>query len=448
MNDDLILGRDGWLHSATDDAEAQTVTRLRISILGEVITRNVSKRGGGESEAINTSLLPLAEFLAANWWSLLYEPLRPRITERFRVRHRLDSGMGGYAFPAVALWSGGEQTVLCDWASFANPFATISFLAPSPDEPIQLARTSVEDGLMELVETVIERVGSAAAPASALSESWGRVRHSISDSDERAYCIAAGRLGFDPYDPDAPDLVGLADGIAETLFNDISEIVEVQDLPNVSPWLRECDARLKLFPEVDLSYFGSPVVDDLGSPAWVAGHASAEFLRARTGVSTENPRGAINELLGGAISEGGELAKTGPDGISALVQRLGASARIGTVARSARQRRFRACAATYVAWTAPEGEERAATEAITRRQQAGRAFAAEMMAPQQALLARATRVGFDEEDLADIASEFICPYETVKWQALRAGIPLRGIEIPRAHRATVVTPQPSILAPR
>jgi hypothetical protein len=443
MSDDFELIRDGWLGSA-DDAEARTITRLRVSIGGDLITRNVSKRGGGETEAINTSLLPLAEFLAKNWWPLLYEPVRPNITDAFRVRHRLDSGMRGYAFPPLALWSGGERTIVADWASFKNPFATISFLATRPEEPIQLNRDHAEISLMDLIESVVERAGSGAVE---LLTAWDQVKHSISDPNELAYCSAAGRLGLDPYDPDSPDLSAWADGIPETLFSDVSEIAEIDALPQTTAWLRENEATLKIFPETDLSYFGKPAADDLNNPGWQAGQDSAELLRANAGVQTENPRKAISDLLGGVISEAGVLQQLGPEGLSAIVQRLGSSARLGIIARSSRQRRFRACAAVYMAWTATDGEDRAATDAFTRRQQASRAFAAEMVAPRQALLARDTKNGFDGEDLENLAKDFICPYETVKWQALRAGIKLRGVDLPLASRPTIVTEAVSPIMP-
>ncbi|WP_156427397.1 hypothetical protein [Novosphingobium sp. Fuku2-ISO-50] len=437
MNNEFQLTRDGWLDADAGDAEARTVTRLRISILNNLITRNISKRGGGESEAINTSLLPLAEFLANGWWPLLYEPVRPNISDAFRVRHRLDSGMRGYAFPALALWSGGEESIVADWAVFSNPFATISFMTTRPDDPVQLGRNGVELCLMEFVETVIERSDGACGD---LTIAWNRIRDSIANTDELSYCIAAGRLGLDPYDPDAPDLSAWAAGVSETLFNDVSEIVEVSELAKTSEWLRDVDARLKVLPETDLSGFGNPAFDDLTEPAWVAGQVSADLLRNNTGLPVENPRGAVSDLLGSVIAEGGELAWSGPEGISAVTHRLGSKARIGTVARSARQRRFRACAAAYMAWTSEQGQEHAATDASTRKQQASRAFAAEMLAPRQALLARASSSGFDDEDLLELASEFICPYETVKWQSIRAGIRLRGIVLPPPQRGFVVTP--------
>ena len=441
MNTEFAFKRDGWLDSSVDDAEARAFARLSISIDGTQISRNVSKRGGGESSAINTSLLPLSEFLAANWWPLLYEPVRPTISDAFRARHRLDSGMRGYAFPALALWSGGESTIFADWSPFDNPFSTVSFLAPHPEEPAQVLRDAVETTLLDLIQAALERTGSSAID---LLLAWERVQQSIANPDELAYCRAAGRLGLDPYDPDTPDLSVWAAGVPETLFADVSEIVEVNDLPKTSEWLRESDAKLKLFPEIDFNYFGIPAADDLNDPAWVAGQASAELLYTRTTASIEKPRQAIDEIFGSAISREGEIGERGPDGVSALVQRFTTSAKIGTVARSARQRRFRACAATYIAWTAMDGDERAATDASTRRQQASRAFAAEMLAHRMALLERASSTGFDGEDIEQLASEFICPFEAVARQAYRAGIPLRGVELPFSSRASVMTSQASL----
>jgi len=438
MNSDFYFKRDGWLNSTVIDAEERAFVRLSISIGDTQISRNVSKRGGGESGAINTSLLPLSEFLAANWWPLLYEPVRPTISDAFRARHRLDSGMRGYAFPALALWSGGESTIFADWSPFDNPYSTLSFLAPQPEEPAQIRRDIVEIALLDLIEAVLERTGGS---ANDLFLAWERVRQSIANPDELAYCRAAGRLGLDPYDPDSPDLSVWAAGVPETLFADISEIVEVNDLQKTSEWLRESDARLKLFPEINFKYFGNPAADDLNNPAWMAGYESAELLHAQATVSIEEPRRVIDDILGSAISKEGEIGTRGPNGVSALVQRLTTSAKIGTVARSARQRRFRACAATYLAWTAVDGDERAATDASTRRQQASRAFAAEMVAPQRALLARASSSGFDGEDIEQLAGEFICPFETVAWQAHRAGIPLRGVELAFNGRANVLTSQ-------
>jgi hypothetical protein len=66
-----------------------------------VLTRAFSKHGGGETEAMNLPLLPLASYIAKTWWPLLYEPLRTHRDETFLARHRLDLPMHGYVGPSA-----------------------------------------------------------------------------------------------------------------------------------------------------------------------------------------------------------------------------------------------------------------------------------------------------------------------------------------------------------
>lgn len=435
----IIVHRDGWLNFLPDDdGEGAVATRLKIAVGDALITRNISKRAGGESESINVSVLPLAEFLADAWWPLLYEPLKPPFTKIFQARHRLDTGMRGYTFPAIAFCSGGEKSIVADWAATSNPYSPLSFLTPAPMHPIQLDREDVEFALMDLVESVLERLSRPSLRRQSLREAWNRVQLSMAEPEELGYCMAAGRLGLNPYDPDGPDLAKLADGLPDELFSDLSDAVELDELDTAVGWLREVEPRLTLSPKVELRNFGPPVEDDLEDPAWVAGEASASALRANSGFRTESPRRAVEELLGAAVSPEGSVGEAGPKSVTAITRRLESSMQITTIARSARQRRFRACAATYIGWMSVAGEYRATTEALTRRQQASRAFAAEILAPKEALLERAPRYGFDSDDLEEIASEFICPYDTVMWQAHRAGIVLRGVELPIGDRLRIV----------
>jgi hypothetical protein len=171
-------------------------------------------------------------------------------------------------------------------------------------------------------------------------------------------------------------------------------------------------------------------------PPWVIGTSIAKQLRSRLGLSKQ-PKTAVLELLGNAVNRTNNLSDRGPASLTALIARQNGSAHIGAIAVSSRQQRFRACAGTYLAWIADAGEERASTIALTRHQQASRAFAAEMLAPQEVLRERARPHGFTADDIEAEASSLICPYETVLWQAVRAGIELRGDELPVGTRPSL-----------
>lgn len=433
---ELKFHRDGWLQADVDsDDEFATLTRLKVSVGKSILTRTYSKRGGGESDALNVPLLPLANHLARVWWPLLYEPQRPTNDAAFLARHRLDLPMHGFVFPALAMCSAGDEAVLVDWELGDSEHSPVEFLCPSPAEPIQIDREGAEPVLMDVVETVLARLSPSSKSYADLKENWDRVSESMSTEGELSYCRAAGRLGFDPYDPDTPDLTVFVGDLPTDLFNDISDAADLTWLREATSWASEARHRLSSCPQVDVAAFGAPPVDSLNAPAWAVGREAARQLRSRLKLNQFKPKKAVAELLGAAVSPQHALAEKGPAAMTGLVNRTNGMANIGAVAHTSRQQRFRACAAAYIAWCTDPGEERAGTVALTRRQQASRAFAAEMLAPQEVLIERAHQRGFTSDDLEEEASDLIAPYETVLWQAWRANIPLVGVELPPPRRA-------------
>jgi len=421
--------RDGWLDGGHED-EAASLARLKITVGDAVVTRAFSKRGGGETQSLNIPMLPLANYIARQWWSLLYEPSRLHNDPEFAARHRLDLPMHGYVFPALALCSAGGRAVLVDWAPLENEHSPLRFLTEPPPEPVQVARDGVEPVLMDVVESTLERLSVQSRGRERLAEDWRRIRESLAKPEQAAYCMAAGRLGVDPYDPEAPNIVELANGLSEELFSDVSDAVGISRVREATTWTRDVESRLASRAKIDVAAFGEPPQDDLGKSPGEIGNRAAVELRLRLGLNALAPASA-RELFGrGNI----ELSDDGPLPITGLVYRENEVAYIGAVARTARQRFFRAFAATYIAWSSNPGDRRAGTTAYTRRQQSSRAFAAEMVAPQQYLLARARDGAFTEEDIEEEAGRLIAPYDTVMWQAQRAGVELWGVERPTQRR--------------
>jgi hypothetical protein len=435
----LYIHRDGWLEGRLEDGdEARTFARVRISVGTVILTRNLSARDGGDSDAVNVPLLPLAQTLASVWWPLLYEPFRSGAGAAFKARHRLDVPMHGYAFPKVALCSGGNDTLLTAWAQSPEEHARIEFLAPASTSPEILARDQAEEVLMDVIETVLARLDSTRAAYEGLAAAWDRVRTSIGDRDELAYCRAAGRLGLDPYDPSGPDLTEFTSDISETIFEDISDAAFIEELFETTEWVRDANRIWRDAPRIEVAAFGDFPRDQLDLAAWEMGGQAAEALRQNTGCDLHRPRKHLEQLFGEILLANSASFRKSPPSVSALVARESSIARIATVARSAREQRFKACAAAYIAWGAIPGEDRATTPAFTRRQQASRAFAAELLAPREYLRGRAPPHGFTSDQIQDMAGELICPFETVVWQAHHAGIPLRGVGLPAPEHPAIV----------
>jgi hypothetical protein len=432
------LHRDGWLEGRLDDPdEARTFTRLAISVGDLLLTRNLSSRDGGDSDAINVPLLPLAQAIADMWWVLLYEPFRSGAGPEFKARHRLDVPMHGYVFPQLALCSGGAESLLTAWAH-GQEHSRIEFLAPPSINPEILARDQVENVLIDVVEAVLARLDSKGRAHEGLATAWDRVRASISDDDELAYCKASGRLGLDPYNPVSPDLTKFMSQVSETVFEDISDAAFVEELLETTKWLGEARPKWRKASTVDISAFGDFIPDQLELAPWQVGYKAADILRANTGFDQKTPRKHLEDLLGEVLLAKSSSFATAPASISALIARQDDIATVATVARSAREQRFKACTAAYIAWAAKPGEDRAATAAFTRRQQASRSFAAELLAPRDYLRHRAPSHGFTSDNIHRIASDLVCPYETVLWQAFHAGVALRGIELPAPQQVAIV----------
>jgi Zn-dependent peptidase ImmA (M78 family) len=81
-----------------------------------------------------------------------------------------------------------------------------------------------------------------------------------------------------------------------------------------------------------------------------------------------------------------------------------------------------------MAWRAGSNGDAAATSATTWRQQASRAFAAELLAPAALLKERAGKTGLTRDTLQRLANEWMCPQLAIIHQAENHKIPLKGVD--------------------
>jgi len=422
-----------WLVGHLDEAEdAATFAALLVAIDGKAATRVFDRLSGSERDRVRVPLFPLASMVAKGWWALLHEPRRLEEEgedDLFLARHRLDAHLGGFLFPPLAIWSGGDETVLLDTPRPEHspvPIARTEFLEPPLARPIALARNDVEDVLYGLVEATLSRLSTRDLTGSELREAWGRVRHALSDPEERDFCVAAGRLGLDPYDPDIPDLAEFAAGLSARQFADLCEAAAPDELPQATAWLRQSASRVQSAPPIAISDFGDLPHPELQQGAWREGYRAAQAVRTRLGLGL-HPKRAVERLLDGAASGHATTLDPVQGPVEGLVQRRDGTARVAVTGRTAPQRRFRLCRGAYLAWRAGEAGDGLVTVAGTRAQQASRAFAAELLAPAELLRERAGAHGLTQDGLDDLASEFRCDPRVIINQARNHRVPLRGV---------------------
>lgn len=172
-----------------------TWARLHIDVAGQCVTQVEDKRTGSVRDAIYGPMYPLAEWIAANWWSLLYEIASPlRIAgDGYLRRHSLSSASEGFALPALRLQPEGRRVELV-WEPRESPWARLRFLGGGR---AYIDRMEVADALRIFVSSVVERLRDQGSADSFLAEEWNSLE--ATDAQERAFCRIAGSLGWDPY---------------------------------------------------------------------------------------------------------------------------------------------------------------------------------------------------------------------------------------------------------
>jgi Zn-dependent peptidase ImmA (M78 family) len=86
--------------------------------------------------------------------------------------------------------------------------------------------------------------------------------------------------------------------------------------------------------------------------------------------------------------------------------------------------RFLTARSLYHALLTSQNSQRLVTTAHSWDQKAARAFAAELIAPQQALATRIQTSAADEQIIEELSREFNVSTMVIEWQLVNAGIPL------------------------
>lgn len=417
---------------------AATYAALEIRVGASRVTRVLDHRARAVRDRIHVPLFPLAESLASNWWFLTAESRTPTDAERleYRQRHSLVHGGDGFLFPDLIAVPDGERVHL-EWF-------------PSPAERIEnskiefldrgRARTDLatfREGCSRFVESVIRRLDDSGIEGTFLHEEWSRVRGA--NAEESVTCETAAGLGWDPYDLDDArwKVLETLDALGAALREAVPAIVS--ETPESA-----AASGAALTQALEAARTGGGSFPDLES---LRRKIEADRAFAKSG-SDATPRSDGYDLarrlrrsldLDGGPLRTEELAQA----LDHPAEALGARAPIdfgpatlfdGVVAANGdgrasfafrpaleENRRFHLCRALAEALTAPAADA-VLTGAPTPRQQRGRAFAAEFLAPASALRDRIRRPLLHDEDLSDLSNEFGVSTRMIEHQLENHGI--------------------------
>lgn len=166
---------------------------LHIAVDDVPITRILDKRDQTARDYITVSAYPLAEWIATNWFNLLYGPkiktIKPGSNPSNSIRH---AGQG-YPFPELSFNSLG-RTCEITWKGYDSGNDGIEFLSRGH---YTISTAQLKISLERLVNIVMLRLEAMGVHNTYLQEHWGYIM--CMQEDEIAFCKASARIGYNPF---------------------------------------------------------------------------------------------------------------------------------------------------------------------------------------------------------------------------------------------------------
>ena len=380
-----------WIDEAPNASaeERATLCRLRLFAADENACVFVNPASSKVFDHVTVPAVHLAEGLATDWWSIFGGRDREHSIRRYRT---------GFALPDVRFaFDGSTFEVRGDQFSYDNP-KNVRFWRIGNEA---VSREVAETTLAAFIENAVERLVGAGVSNSEAGLRWSRVSASLADPDERAFCEAAGALDADPYAISEVDerfieqAAGLFSGEALIEFLAGAGDARRADLLG---WVQSARTRAgeqSCLPELHAAAkrIDAGSLRGSGERSWATGYRAARALRDAMDIP---PHERLTSLAGIAGRMGcPTFAPTpGVAGIAALVTRDDEDVRIhvrrrdvgnGDWASQAERFAFARAIGDVVCFRDTQYSVVNGLRSA-ERQAAGRAFAAEFLAPIDGIL--------------------------------------------------------------
>lgn len=425
--------------AAEDPLERLTWCSLRIQVGSRFASRLWDKCLEDERDYIDIPAFPLAEWLIKNWWSLFNElcpgnsiPSNPTISSawlRWTRRHCLRAADSSLLLPKLFIYTDGYNILAESHAD--RPGSLPNMPGEFLNEGIaEIDPVDTEAALAKFIKQTINRVeGVASDRATRAAGQWNAIENA--DPEEVGFCKLAGRMGLDPYDPEemTEDLTTFFEVVLtdadDPLVRDLTEAAKPESVESQWNWVREASQALHLRPRSVELPFELPA--RRASPAEY-GYELARRVRAFADVA-EAPIESVEKTASAVMRRGFEVIHRnhipGKE-IKAIVGETNSGKLVvaGPESHAPYNRRFMSARGLFHVLATSQSSQRLVTGAYSLDQKASRAFAAEFLAPQRALLNRLAGSSADPETVESLSNEFQASSFVIQWQLENAGVAL------------------------
>lgn len=420
------------------DAADATLSSIRILLDSKNVTEwhfSVDQGRSTERDSNDKLLIPayfLAEWVAENWWSILYEPKKSDDEcedpySDYYSRHSIVHAQNGFGLPDLRIVPTGDSILIFS-RTHEIPVQSVKFSRAAAESE---QRNAVEKVLSSFVVACISRLNDRGIRETNLQEVWSDIEKTT--DSQKVFCKLAGSLGANPYYVDEYVLNAIDsvyDIIGEAAAFDFCQASTQDDIVRLSGKTSELDRRLNNAEESDLSPLAkfSPPADKLTLPSWRRGINAAKAVRNLLNISVSDNRGAdkLFETLRISTDSFYPLEDLGSDAdegvVAGAVERDKTTAKFLLMHPRMEARRFSASRTVFLALLKDSSKRRLATRAVTRDQQASRAFAAELLAPVEYLRTKRRGGRLHRDTIMQIAEDRCVSPEVVRHQAQNNGM--------------------------
>ncbi|MCF8878605.1 ImmA/IrrE family metallo-endopeptidase [Hyphobacterium sp. SN044] len=400
-----------WIEEQSNRApeERNTVCNLLLEINDVNVTEHLSE--GSIFERICIPIYGIADGLVHEWWKLLGSRDGGVSILNFR---------SGYIVPNMSMHTDGEMLYI-NARSIRYNDSKIKFLNSAHDA------IGIEDGISFLnsfVEEVISRLKDSGLTSTSLSQRWRRIKNSEVNG-ERDFCLAAGALGLDPYQIDdaAAEMIEKFESFfsGESLVEALSGSIGV-DREKLLEWVQrmntDTSTRYKLRELRRISDQLNRNYNPQSGPAWSKGYKLAHMARRALGMPEHAEFDNFKSLASKFGSYRSFALAPSVEGVKALRTEASDSIKVhvrdrGRSGEAQSSHLFALARAIGDAICFPESDISIVNDATSAyRQAAGRAFAAEFLAPSTEVKSMLE----DKHDVSSISERFHVSESVIKHQ--------------------------------
>ena len=233
-----------------------SVGRLSIGIQDVSVTAFKSDKGDVGTE-LTIPLYNVAEWVASNWWPLLFEPRKTDPIDQtdddagYRSRHWLGFARDGFALPDLWFYPLGEGEIEVSAYSRYLRFARVTFL----NSALANVPTHVVRGVLaNFVEDVLQVLDAAGIRGTTAHEFWNQVQGTEPGAEE--YCQLIGSLGLSPYEehPEVDRIIDLLTAqTPNSVLFDLFEASVDSNLPSLAKLTQQVWEALPKAHEINIA---------------------------------------------------------------------------------------------------------------------------------------------------------------------------------------------------